>query len=224
MKRNRLAISLKTKDQFRIWRKWVAPRPRGIPLLLGGVHATLNPDEALASCFDAICVGEGEFSTLELVTRIERGEDITDIPGLWIRRGSAVERNPPRSFLEDLDSLPFPDRDMWQPWIRAADDVRYTSILLGRGCPFLCTYCCNHAIRMRGSGKYVRVRSARNIIEEIEAITSASPGIEEFGLEVESIAIRKEWTLALCAELQRLNVRRRVPLAFRTNVDAPLGN
>lgn len=187
-------------------------------LLLGGPHASLNPDRCLEeSSFDAVCVGEGEFPTLELAERLEEGRFPSGIPNLYIKRpDGSVERNAPRPFLEDLDSLPFPDREMWTPWV--ANPSSRPSVLVGRGCPFSCTYCCNHALRKAAPGRYVRVRSPENIVRELEALKEKDPSFAEAYLEVETLGAKKEWALELCAELRRLNSRLQAPIAFGANL------
>ena len=129
-------------------------------LLIGGPHATLNAEQVMIDGFDAVCVGEGEHPTAELVDQLAAGKAPEGIPNLWIRnKDGTINKNPPRPFLQDLDSLPFPDREMWRQWIREKAGARM-SIFLGRGCPFQCTYCSNHALARIASGKYVRLRSA----------------------------------------------------------------
>ncbi|WP_458011141.1 B12-binding domain-containing radical SAM protein [Candidatus Solincola sp.] len=187
-------------------------------LLLGGPHASLNPDRCLEEAsFDAVCVGEGEFPTLELVEQLEKGRFPSGIPNLYIRRpDGSIERNAPRPFLEDLDSLPFPDREMWTPWV--ANPSSRPSVLVGRGCPFSCTYCCNHALRKAAPGRYVRVRSPGNIVQELESMKQKDPSFAEVYLEVETLGAKREWALELCAELRKLNARLEVPIAFGANL------
>ncbi len=97
--------------------KYIRNRNPDIYLLIGGPHASLNPREALSGAFDAVCIGEGESAVLELVLQLEKGIPPSAIPNLWIKNGPAIEKNMPRPFLQDLDSLPFPDRKMWQEWL-----------------------------------------------------------------------------------------------------------
>lgn len=190
----------------------------GIFLLLGGPHASLNPLRCLEeSPFDGVCVGEGEYPTLELAEQLERGGYPSGIPNLYIRRrDGSVEINPPRPFLEDLDSLPFPDREMWDPWV--ANPSSRPSVLVGRGCPFSCTYCCNHALRKVAPGRYVRVRSPGNIVRELEAMKKKDPYIAEVYLEVETLGAKRRWALELCAELKKLNSRLETPIAYGANL------
>ncbi len=188
----------------------------GLFLLVGGPHASLRPDECLEGAFDAACVGEGEYPTLELVEQLEAGKPPSGIPNMFIKRGGEIERNAPRPFLEDLDSLPFPDRDMWLPWL--ANPISRPSVLAARGCPFQCTYCCNHALSRLAVGRYVRMRSPGNVYEEIREIKTRLPLLEEVYLEAETLGVNQEWTIELCSMLEQLNSEFEVPIAYGSNL------
>lgn len=197
--------------------KYIKNHYPDIYLLIGGPHVSLNPEGVLSGEFDALCIGEGENPTLELVEQLEKGISPSGIPNLWIKKGSVIEKNSPRPFLQNLDSLPLPDRGMWQEWIPEGAGLWYP-VLLGRGCPFECTHCCNHALRKITSGTYVRFRSPDNIIEEIKEIITKYPITEEIYLEVETIGINKEWDMGLCRKLQHLNTTLSRPLSFGANL------
>ena len=154
-------------------------------LLAGGPHVSLNPEAAIKEVFDAICIGEGEYPVLELVEMLEKGFKPSNIKNLWIKNGDRIERNPTREFIRDLDGLPFPDRIIWQKWIK--HQGLFHVVLLGRGCPFNCTYCCNHALKQVSEGKYVRFRSPDNIISEIKEVVNLFPNIPYIFLEAEAI-------------------------------------
>lgn len=189
----------------------------GLYLVAGGAHVSLNPDGVLDDGFDALCVGEGEYPALELVTKLEAKEPVSGIPNIWARNGGRIERNAPRPFLQDLDSLPHPDREMWRGWT-ADEGGESAVVLLGRGCPFQCTYCCNHALRRLAQGTYVRFRSPASIVAEIRAILAASPGLRSVYLEVETIGANRAWALDLCAHLEDLNRTLARKLSFGTNL------
>ncbi len=185
-------------------------------LLAGGPHASLNPDACLASAFDAVCVGEGEGPTLELAEALEAGRRPSGIANLHIKRNGDTERNPTRPFISDLDSLPFPDREMWVPWL--ANPLSRPSVLVGRGCPFQCTYCCNHALGRLSDGRYVRLRSPENIFVELKQLKDTFPLLPEVYLEVETLGVDQEWALELCGRLEELNRMYEVPLAYGSNL------
>jgi radical SAM superfamily enzyme YgiQ (UPF0313 family) len=188
-----------------------------IYFVIGGVHATLNPEEAASGDFDAICVGEGEGPVAELVAQLEAGKTPSGVPNLWIKHDSGLEKNSPRFFMQDLDSLPFPDRDMWQRWM-SNKSPRMCSVLASRGCPFDCSYCSNHALQKITQGSYVRHRSPENIIEEIMRIVVEFPTTKEIYLETETLIINRPWCLALCAGLEKLNKGLKDPLSFGANI------
>ncbi len=191
-------------------------------LLIGGSHASLDPDSCIQADFDAVCVGEGEEPTLELVEQLESGRRPAGIPNLWIKRDGEVEKNPTRPFRRDLDSLPFPDREMWFPWL-AFPESR-PSVLLGRGCPFQCTYCSNHALQRLAPGPYVRFRSAENIIAELEEVTERIPASPDIYMEVETFGVNTRWAMELCEHLEAFNARREQPISFGTNLRVTRNN
>ena len=173
-------------------------------LIIGGVHATLNSNEVIDGPFDALCIGEGEYPTVELCSQLEGGDAPHGIANLWIKSNDGkIERNKPRDYLHNLDSLPFPDREMWKPWMKEQPNAE-CAVLLGRGCPYDCTYCCNHTLRNVASGKYVRMRSPENILKEI-AFLHKNFRHRTIYFEVESIALDKTWTKEFCNHLETFN-------------------
>lgn len=183
--------------------------------IIGGPHASLQPDELMKGPFDALCVGEGERPMVELALFLQEGKQPKGIPNLWIKRDSSIEKNETREFIENLDELTFPDRKMWSPWVE--HDTQHT-ILLGRGCPYNCTYCCNHMLRKLANGKYVRFRSPSNVIQEIRDVSENFPDISEIFFEVETITANQNWALEFCAMLEEFNASRDSPIEFGTNV------
>jgi anaerobic magnesium-protoporphyrin IX monomethyl ester cyclase len=185
-------------------------------LLAGGVHVTLNPQETINDSFDAICIGEGEFPTLELVRQLENNLTPKQIPNLWIKTGEVIDKTPPRPFIENLDDLPFTDRDIWEPWIQSP--LSEPSVLLGRGCPFQCTYCCNHALRKVSSGTYVRFRSPDHVIRELKEIRKKYPQTQSVNFEIETIGVDKKYPFELCSQLTKYNRSCRHPLSYGINL------
>lgn len=197
--------------------KYIKNKYPDIYLLIGGPHVSLNPDGVLSEPFDALCIGEGENPTLELTSQLEKNISPSEIPNLWIKQGLQIKKNPPRPFLKELDNLPFPDREMWQEWIEEEPGSRYP-VLLGRGCPFQCTYCCNHALRGIAEGPYVRLRSPDNIISEIKELIKKFPLKRDIYLEVETITANTGWAMELCRKLELFNSTLRDPLSFGVNL------
>jgi len=187
-------------------------------VFLGGHQASLNPDSTVTiPSIDAICVGEGEKASVELADMLEKGRPVTSIPNLYIRRAdNTIEKNEPAPFNQDLDSLPYIDRTMWEPWI--VEPNRYHSVLVGRGCPYRCTYCANYAMKRLSSGRFVRYRSPENIIGEIDYIITLYPTCKNIYLEMETIGADFKKAMALFSQLGEYNRRRQQPTNFGVNL------
>lgn len=141
--------------------------------ILGGQHATLAPEclEEIEG-LNAVCLGEGELPLLELAAALETGGDLNAIRNLWIKTpDKKIIRNPARSFIENLDQLPFADRELFDYQRVIDSDFRTALFMFSRGCPYDCTFCSNHALRAKQPGRYVRFRSADSALAEIREVT-----------------------------------------------------
>lgn len=133
--------------------------------IFGGPHPTFFPEIIHEHGVDIICVGEGEYPMLELVQCLTTGKDYRDIPNLIIKRDGTIYTNPPRPFLQELDLLPFQDRELF-----GFPEYTNFAILAIRGCPNNCSYCFNHRLRKLAAGKYIRQRSVENVIAEVKVL------------------------------------------------------
>lgn len=141
--------------------------------ILGGQHATLAPEclEEIEG-LDAICIGEGEYPLLELADSLAAGAVNHSIRNLWFKtKEGKIIRNETRPFIENLDQLPFPDRELFDYQRIIDSDFSTALFMFSRGCPYDCTFCSNHALRLKQPGRYVRFRSVSNALEEIRAVT-----------------------------------------------------
>jgi len=186
-------------------------------LILGGTHASLEPDEAIADSFDAVCVGEGELPAAELAKQMESGQSPRGIPNLWIKQaGGTVEKNPTRNFLTKLEQLPFPDREMWHDWVMQRPRTRHV-VLPSRGCPYNCSYCSNHALRKVAPGQYVRLRAPANILQEIQQLKQRDPETTNIHLESETIAMNFDWLNELTERIRVFNDQPDKKISFSCN-------
>jgi radical SAM superfamily enzyme YgiQ (UPF0313 family) len=146
---------------------------KNIFTIAGGPHPSLFP-ECLGSTegLNAVCRGEGEGAILDLVNAIEKQEDVSNILNLWVKKDETIIKNPSRPFIQNLDSLPFGDRDIFDYQSIIDSDYDRGIFMLSRGCPFNCTYCGSPAMGKLQEGKYVRFRSVDNGIAEIKQVIS----------------------------------------------------
>ncbi len=142
----------------------------GVPVVYGGPHATCAPEATIAeTCIDAVIRGEADSAVAPLLESVSGGHFTrADIPGLWLRRGADVIRNPVGGYIHDLDSLPFFDKDLFND--KADVCYRQYMTMTGRGCPFACTYCCQPAYKAlyADERRHVRRRSPGHVVEELE--------------------------------------------------------
>lgn len=139
---------------------------QNIPVIFGGIHPTSAPESVLSNdCVDMVAIGEGELSLLELLDSMKHTHS-TEIKGIFFKENGNIIRNPPNPLIKDLDSLPFPDKQLFYDKIPAFQHT-YT-IMTARGCPFSCTYCCNDLLKKIYKGQhFVRHRSVDNVMEEL---------------------------------------------------------
>ena len=138
--------------------------------MVGGPHPTYSPELIEEPEITAICVGEGDYAFMEVLDRLEHGESLDEAPNIHTKNCKA----PVQRLIEDLDSLPFMDRDIVYQKSLALRTFRLRSFYSSRGCPYRCTYCFNHAFndKYRGLGKIVRKRSVDSLLAEIGEVMS----------------------------------------------------
>lgn len=158
-----------------------------VPLVAGGPHVTVAPEEALAHGCDLALVGEAEHSLVELADALQSRASLDGIAGLGRPDGcgSAVW-GPRRSFIEDLDALasPVDALELFDPaWYGGATVPAFGGILASRGCPAACTFCCNNV-----TGRRFRQRSASHIGAELARLRD-DWGLRAFAFFDDSFAV-----------------------------------
>ena len=140
------------------------------PLIWGGIHASLLPEQTAADGLaDYVVEGEGELALAELARRLAAGADTGGIPGVWRKEdGKAV--GAPRGPLLDLDALPpvpyhLVDMEKYTQTYRGKKMFFYQS---SRGCPCKCAYCYNRAF----SQGRLRAKSAERVLAELKDLRS----------------------------------------------------
>lgn len=164
--------------------------------VFGGAHPTMWPDMIEEEEVDIICRGEGEFALAELMENIDKGvADHTKILNLYVKKQDGqIVRNPLRELISNLDEMPPPDRDIYYKKYPLLRDMSTKKFFTGRGCPYSCTYCCNHVYSklFKGLGRYIRYRSPEKVIEEIKEVRDRY-GFKSVYLAAETITTDKKW-------------------------------
>ncbi|MBN1289449.1 MAG: cobalamin-dependent protein [Actinobacteria bacterium] len=178
------------------------------PILCGGVHPTIAPEDTIsAEEIDFACVGEGEGVILDLCDALEEGTPLEKIKGLWGKQGARQFRNAPRPLICDLDSLPFPDRTIFHDINMAPNQKKRLTVMASRGCPFNCSYCCNHALKRvyPNPDRYTRFRSPDNVVREIEQELGRNPDFDTVRFDDDILALNRAW-LKEFSETYRLRI------------------
>jgi len=172
--------------------KQLLPQARTI---FGGPHATFFPQIIDHPAVDMVCIGEGEKALCDVASALDSNADPSGIPNLWVKTPAAgIRRNDVRPLIDDLDSLPSPDRSAYRDGYRSLRLSRI-AILTGRGCPFSCSFCSNEALRhiYKGKGRFVRRRSPGSVIKEIRHVVAAMP-VRTVYFQDDTFLIDPDWT------------------------------
>lgn len=168
-----------------------------VAIMLGGPHASSTAVATIErwKCVDAVCVGEGERTILPLVkslmsTRREK------VPGAIIRGpNEAILNGGLARLVDDLDSLPMPAFDMYQP--NAGEEI---FLEVGRGCPFACTFCSTAPYWERRH----RVKSPERIVAEIKYVQSLY-GPRRFHFTHDLFTTDRRWAWAVSDAIASLD-------------------
>jgi radical SAM superfamily enzyme YgiQ (UPF0313 family) len=159
-------------------------------VVMGGAHVSCDPEGVLQSpAVDYALMGEGEKRFPLLLEQIEkqgRGS-IKDIDGIGYRKDGEIQINPLQSFIQDLDSLPPPARELLDPDRYRMRKKRSAMIITSRGCPHGCAYCSTHLVM----GTSFRTRTPGAILKEMVECRKGY-GIQIFDIEDDNFTFDQE--------------------------------
>ena len=170
--------------------------------VIGGPHVSFTATETLeqAPWVDIVVRGEGEKTLVGVVRALEAGASLHQVPGIAFRQDGAVVMTEPRAPIEDLDSLPLPDRHLL-PLSRYRALGAPCSVISSRGCPFGCIFC--SAPRM--FGRRVRFRNPRLVVDEMELIYRQF-GFDRINIVDDTFTVNHRHVREICDELMRRNL------------------
>lgn len=191
--------------------KEIDPRTQ---VVIGGAHPSIYPEEMVSHPdIDFIVMGEGEHTFTEMLPALEKESSLAGIAGVGYKENGHAKVNPLRPFIRDLDSLPFPDRELipTEKYYNVLGDskVTMTSLLTSRGCPFKCTFCTNK------DGKVCRMRSPENVVQEIRECYAK--GITDFDIIDDTFTINKKRAMAIADLILESGMK--ITMDLRARVD-----
>jgi radical SAM superfamily enzyme YgiQ (UPF0313 family) len=191
-------------------------------VVCGGVHPTIHTNALLETeKINGFFVGESELSFIEFLNKIEKGESFKEIDNFAYVQNGVVVRNKLKALIENLDLLPHPDKEVY-PYKKTVVDLGYAPFFFARGCPFMCTYCSNHALAELYERKrnYPRFRSPETCIQEIEEV------VEEYSKRINFIwilddifGLNNQWREEFCEKYKK-----RIKKKFMVQVRVEMAN
>jgi anaerobic magnesium-protoporphyrin IX monomethyl ester cyclase len=181
-----------------------------VPTLIGGAHVSAVPKETMTyGCFDVGVIGEGEYTTLELVKHIEKNglDRLGEIPGIAFMNKGQFCLTEHRPFIKNLDELPFPARHllpplhMYHPAPTSYKRLPNGHLLSARGCAGArCVFC-----DRGGFGFSVRFRSVENVFAEIEELVNVY-GAKDLKIYDDTFTLDKKRVLRICEEFKKRKI------------------
>lgn len=184
----------------------------GIPIIVGGEHATAVPDYILDSCraVDFVASGEGEEVILQFAEHLDGRRALSDVAGVSFRGGDgrpAHNPRPPR--LRSVDDLPLPAWDLFplDAYFAAGEGHgvqrgRTVTMLATRGCPYQCTFCSNPGM---WTTRYT-LREPSKVVDEMEHWMRVY-GAENIDFADLTTVVKRDWILSFCREIRRRGLR-----------------
>jgi len=186
--------------------------------ICGGVHPTLNSNCVLETDYlDGVFIGESENSFLEFLRKIENKESYKNTDNFTYAEEGKVISNKLKSLVANLDSLPYPDRELY-PFGDILEATEFATFLFSRGCPYLCSYCSNHAIAKvyNSSRNYTRYRSPESSIREIEEAISKFR-IHTVSIQDDIFGLNRRWREEFCEKYKK-RIRKRFLCVLRADL------
>lgn len=161
-------------------------------IILGGAGYSICPASILAYLGVGMGIqGEGEGVFPALLERIQKGHDLSDIPGLYLSDRGLMGT---RRFPEDLDQLPFPDLEALTSYLPKDREI-LLPVQTRRGCPLDCSYCSTAFIE----GRHIRKRSTDRVIQELTRYKEA--GFSRFYFVDNTFNLPSSYARTLCSKM-----------------------
>jgi anaerobic magnesium-protoporphyrin IX monomethyl ester cyclase len=189
---------------------------------MGGHFASLSYEQtlALAPDLDSVVRFEGEMTLVELVDAISSGRDWRSIHGIAYRRDQEVVVTPARALVEDLDQLPYPDRN-YEPETVLGRSIM--PILASRGCARTCSFCSIHTFYRAAPGRIVRTRKPAEVVKEMRLLHEER-GISIFLFQDDDFplfgTVWRRWANEFVDELHRAGLPGKVIWKMNCRADA----
>jgi len=176
---------------------------------VGGPYPIAMQEQCLnneSASIDAVITGEAELTMVELLARLKNGKNLEGVQGVVFRQGTGIIKNQPRPFIEDLDALPFParellgDEDCYIPPPATYKRKPVTTLITSRGCNRRCIFCFQIDKDRKSGKRGIRFRSVENVLDEIELCLKQ--GYREIKFIDDTFAADYDRAMQICHEIK----------------------
>lgn len=184
----------------------------GIYTIVGGYHTSASVEDLINEPnIDFACIGEGDFTVLELINALKDGSELGGIGGLVYKKGTRIIKNPPRMLRTDMDNVPILAyrkiiRNEYVPWwsIDSGKRQRYISTVTGKGCPMNCIWC----DIAKTEGLTYRCMSAKRVMKELMHLKH-DLGVTHLSFDDANFTVRKKRLIEICEGMiqNRLDIK-----------------
>ncbi len=177
-------------------------------IIFCGVHATYAHKQLIEDyAFIDICIkGEFEYAIRDICAAISKNKPLNNVEGITFRGKGKVIETRDRKPIENLDEMPFPDREDF-PFLHYNrgyySGKRTALVITSRGCPHHCTFCLWPQVLY---GHRLRKRSAKNVVDEIEYLIKHY-SIDEIDFDDDTITVSREHIESICNEILSRNIK-----------------
>ncbi|MDD2890368.1 MAG: radical SAM protein [bacterium] len=186
-------------------------------IVLVGPHVSATAEETLklSTKIDIICHGEYDYTLKDIADAIQNNthkklyEAFNEIAGISFQKNGNIIHTPHRPFIEDLDKLPFVSSVYkkhldYTQYFYAHSQYPIVTIIGGRGCPHRCVYC---VYPQTFSGRILRYRSIKNIVDELEYIVKEFKNLKEVMFEDDTLTVNRVRCREFCKEILSRNLK-----------------
>lgn len=194
-------VTMNIKRSLSILSDYKTELPGSITVL-GGPHATFDAENILRDNphVDFIVRGEGELTLMELIEALESGRDATGILGVSFRKDGAIVHNELRPFIEDINILPYPARDLVQ--LSKYKAIGFAiNMVTSRGCPHKCIFC----VGSKMVGRKVRYFDTKRVVDEFEMLSKL--GFTQINFVDDLFTSHKSRCIDICQEIIRRGIK-----------------
>jgi len=192
----------------------------GALTVLIGSHVSVLPEESLKidNKIDVVARREYDYTLRDLADVADKKKSLKSVLGTTYREGDKIFSTKDRPPIENLDELPFPAWHHIDPkdYFDAGKLYPFLTIIAGRGCPNGCTFC---LLPQTLYGRRYRLRSAKNVVDEIEQDLRMFPDLKEIMFEDDTLTTDQKRCAEICDEIIKRGLHKKLSFSGNSRAD-----